>query len=173
MTMLARDALRAHTGRCTAKRFIRENWLPAVVAGVLCATLVTGFNRTPPISFDPGFVVNDPVMPGQVLQVRWHHEWKRACVVEVARQLVLPRAPGASVAEVKTFESRAVQPPATLGQHVRVTSIAVPDSVRPGVATYRAKITVPVQVSWDCFTLWPLEFASPDVHFVVRDPRGG
>jgi hypothetical protein len=106
-----------------------------IVASIAVGFLV--FDRRAPFEYLSTEIVPRIVYPGQTITVRRHVYWHRQCQGEAWTEIV------SDTDRIITFYDRGTRYPAELGDTRADRSIQLPQTLRPGSATYRGTIKFP------------------------------
>ena len=129
-----------------------------VVASVIAASILYGFDRREPVTIGAPEIATMDVAPGSPVNVHWTQDWHRSCSGVVERTLVTQHG------EIKTFKKFVIDPPKPLQSVDATSQMYVPHNTPSGVATLTSTI------SFSCNPLqdyWPIVVKAPPIKITV------
>ena len=129
-----------------------------VVAAIIAAAILYGFDRREPVTIGAPEIATVEVAPGSPVDVHWTQDWHRSCSGVVERTLVTQHG------EIKTFKKFVVDPPSPLKSVAATSQMYVPHNTPAGVATLTSTI------SFSCNPLqdyWPIVIKAPPIKITV------
>ena len=147
--------------RALSRPMLRQHLIAAAVTLLAAASVyaIVAYDRADPVVYEQGRVLPDPAHAGQRVVFLWNLDWRRRCQATVLRDIV-----GADNV-VRRYKSFTTNLPVKLGPQSVENSGALPVSLPPGQAIYRA-----VLIFNDCGLTarwWPLQLATPEIRFAV------
>ncbi len=152
--------IRAAAGRYVATwgEHVQVAGVVAALIGTIAAALV--IDRRPPFEYVSTQITPTQAVAGQSIVVHRHVVWHRQCEGFAFTEIVN------EADHIVTIYDRGVRYPAELGDTQAERSIALPLTMRPGLATYRGVIRFS---SCGITSRWrPIEVPYQEVRFEVR-----